>query len=220
MSQTSPAPLIDPTFLFQFEIEVLHTDAVWDRRGVKLGEEYQLPPLGTLGGGPTYADVRAAWSDAGMFFWMSIDSKRQAPWCRESRMEESDGLHVWIDTRCSPGVHRATQHCHRFLFLPTGGGPRRDTAVVSWIPINRARQNPKPVPPGGMAVAAVSRHDGYEISGHVAAASLTGYDPRDQRRIKLFYQIADRELGTQSLSLGDPFPVAEDPSLWPEAVLR
>ena len=219
MAAASPEPLIDPTFLFEFEIPVEHTDSAWDRRGVKLADKHQLPHLGSLGGGPSYADVRAAWSDAGLFFWMSIDGKRQLPWCRDTRMDESDGLHVWIDTRCSPDVHRATQHCHRFLFLPTGGGPRREVPVADWVAINRARQNPKPVAKEHLAVASTMRHDGYELSGHVAAAALTGYDPRDQRRVKLFYQVADREMGTQSLSLGEPFPVAEDPSTWPQAVL-
>ena len=70
-----------------------------------------------------WADVRAAWSEAGLAFVVRVEGKRQPPWCRAGRPEDSDGLQIWIDTRDVHNVHRAGRFCQRFIFLPGGGGP-------------------------------------------------------------------------------------------------
>ena len=212
--------LVDPTILFRFEIQLHRADLKFGKRGLTLSEPYRLPSFSALAGNPIFADLRMAWSDDGIGFWIKVSGKRALPWCRETRLDESDGLHLWIDTRNSPNIHRATQHCHRFLWLPAGGGPKRDRPVASLVPINRARANPKPVPPTDLSVYAAPKHDGYELSGFIPAKSLTGYDPKDQSRIGFYYLVSDRELGQQALSLSETFPVAEDPSLWTDADLR
>ena len=63
-----------------------------------------------------------AWSAAGLVWQVTVDGKTQPPWCRDSRLEDSDGLQVWVDTRATLNVHRASRFCHRFMFLPRGGG--------------------------------------------------------------------------------------------------
>lgn len=103
--------------------------------------------------------------------------------------------------------------------MPAGGGPQRERPVTSLIGINRARGNPKSVAPDQLKICALPRHDGYEMSGLIPASALTGFDPKDQPRIGLYYAVVDRELGWQTLTLGPEYPVAEDPSLWGEAVL-
>ena len=160
-----------------------------------------------------------AWSKIGIGLHVLVNGKRQLPWCRDSRLEDSDGFHIWIDTRCSPGIHRATQYCHRFLWMPAGGGPKREKPLASLIPINRARSHPKPLAADQLKIAAFPRHDGYELSGFIPAAALTGFDASEQPRIGLYYAVVDRELGWQTLSLGPEFPVMDDPSLWGEAAL-
>jgi len=160
-----------------------------------------------------------AWNESGIGVQVSVAQKRQLPWCRDSRLDDSDGFHLWVDTRSSPGIHRATQFCHRFLWMPAGGGPQREHPVAALIPINRARANPKPIRADALKIAAVPRHDGYQLSGFAPAGCLTGFDPSDQRRIGFYYAVVDRELGWQTFSLGPEYPVIEDPSLWGEAVL-
>ncbi|WP_145422384.1 hypothetical protein [Planctomycetes bacterium K23_9] len=178
-----------------------------------------MPSFGALGDRPVFADVRMAWHTAGIGINVTVNGKRQVPWCRETRLDESDGFHVWIDTRCSPGIHRATQYCHRFLWMPAGGGPQRERPVAALVPINRSRGNPKAVSAKDLSIAAFPRHDGYQLSGLIPASALTGFDPKDQPRISLYYAVIDRELGWQTLTLGPEYPVAEDPSLWGEAAL-
>lgn len=211
--------LVDPTVLFKFEVRIRPAELAWTAKGLTLDETYRVPSFAALSGGPIYADLRLAWSTTGLGFDLRVAGKRQTPWCRDSRLDESDGLHLWLDTRNSPNIHRATQHCHRFLFLPAGGGPRRERPVAQLVPINRARANPKPIAAGALLVQALPRHDGYLMSGVIPAACLTGYDPTDQSRLGFYYLLSDRELGQQALTLGTDFPVMEDPSLWSEASL-
>ncbi|MCM2369787.1 hypothetical protein NB063_04045 [Rhodopirellula sp. ICT_H3.1] len=215
----SDTQLVDPTILFRFEVRLLRHELKWSSRGLTLPESCRLPSFGALSGGPIFADLRVAWAPEGIGFTVKVAGKRAMPWCRDTRLDESDGLHIWMDTRNSPNIHRATQHCHRFLWLPAGGGPQRERPVARLIPINRARGNPKPIGDKVLQIHAAPKHDGYEMSGLIPAEAMTGYDPIDQPRMGFFYAVADRELGYQAFTLSEAFPVVEDPSLWGEAAL-
>ena len=219
-SPREAAPLIDPSMLFRFEIALQRDPLTWTKRGLALPDSCKLPSFGALSGRSVYADVRMAWNPGGIGLQLSVNGKRQLPWCRETRLDESDGFHFWIDTRCSPGIHRASQYCHRFLWMPSGGGPNRETPVVALVPIHRARSNPKKIPSGQLKLVAFPRHDGYELSGYVPAGAMTGFDPDQQAKVGFYYAVVDRELGWQTLTLGPEYPVCEDPSLWGEAVLE
>jgi hypothetical protein len=212
--------LIDPTLLFRFEIPLQHDRCEWSARGLNLPDACRVPCLDQLSDRPGFADIRLAWNRLGLGVQVRVGGKRQLPWCRDSRLDDSDGFHLWIDTRCSPGIHRATQFCHRFLWMPVGGGSRREQPLAALIPIHRARSHPRSVAAGQLHVAASPRHDGYELSGFVPAAALTGYDPGQQSRIGIYYAVMDRELGWQGLALGPEYPVTDDPSLWAEGVLK
>ncbi|MCD0461502.1 hypothetical protein U8335_01155 [Roseiconus lacunae] len=217
--QSKPKKFIDPTMLFRFEIPIRQHKLEWTGKGLALPETCRIASLGALSGRNNYADVRLAWDDTGIGIHVQVTGKKQLPWCRETRLDESDGFHLWLDTRCSPNIHRATAYCHRFLFMPSGGGPTRGRPVASLIEINRARANPKPVPPNTLQLKTLARQDGYELSGLIPAVAMTGFAPKDQSRLGFYFIVIDRELGWQTLSLGPEYPVAENPSLWAEADL-
>ena len=103
-----------------------------------------LPTLAELDGEREIADVRMAWSAAGLAWWVRVEGKRQLPWCRESRLDESDGLQVWVDTRATTNIHRASRFCHRFAFLPRGGGRSAEEPVADQLLINRATRECSP----------------------------------------------------------------------------
>lgn len=161
-----------------------------------------------------YADVRAAWNPSGLVFTVRVGGKRQLPWSRAQRPEDSDGLHLWIDTRDTHNIHRASRYCHRFAFLPLGEGPQFQRPAALWLPINRAKENPRPVPQGTLQVRSQLAADGYSLEAYVPAKALTGYDPAEYPRLGFFYAVMDRELGWQTFSSGPEFPFAEDPSVW------
>jgi hypothetical protein len=99
--------------------------------------------------------------------------------------------------------------------MPTGAGSRLDQPVAQWLPINRAREQPRAIAPGQLQVRSQRRPDGYTLDILIPAAALTGFDPAEHPRLGFNYALSDRELGPQTLSAGSPLPFDEDPSLWP-----
>lgn len=200
--------------LFRFSVPCLYRHPLQRPAGTPLEPAYRLVNLTELEGQPAWAELRAAWSEAGLAFSLAVRGKKQIPWCRLAQPEESDGLRLWIDTRDVHNVHRAGRFCHRFLFAPAGDGPRRDQPWALWLPINRARENPRPVAVDRLQVRAALQPDGYLLDAWIAADALTGFDPQEHPRLGFTYAVLDRELGEQTLSVGSPLPYQDDPSLW------
>ena len=217
-SQSAESPLVPSRFLFRFAADVRRREPIWAPGGVELGEEYRLPELGGLEGERPIADVRMAWAPEGLLWQVTVEGKRQLPWCRESRLDDSDSLQVWVDTRATHNVHRATRFCHRFVFLPRGGGRTAEEPVADQLLINRARENARPVRPRELAVAAKVKKTGYTLWGCIAAEALGGYDPQQHAKLGFTYAVLDRELGLQTFANGPTLPYEEDPSCW--ATLR
>lgn len=200
--------------LFHFAAPCYHTEERWTAGGIQLPEKYRLPCFAELGGSVPFADLRLGWSEHGLALNLTVQGKQQPPWCRDSRIEESDGVQLWIDTRNSRNVHRAGRFCHRFAFLPVGAGRQLDEPVALLLAINRAKESPREIEPAALKVVSERRKDGYYLAGYIPAASLTGYGPADQPALSFTYAVIDRERGWQSFSVGPELPFAEDPSLW------
>jgi len=210
--------LLPKRFPFRFSLPCLYRKKAWSDKGAALGEKYRLVDLAELEGGARggkagYADVRVAWSEAGLAFSVQVADKKRPPWCRETRLDDSDGLQVFIDTRNVQNVHRATRFCHHFIFLPGGAGPKLDQPVAAWLPIHRARENPQSFEIESLGLRAEKRGDGYLLEAFVPAEALTGYDPSEHAALGFTYAVIDRELGEQTLATGSPMPFQEDPSL-------
>ena len=214
MSSQAPSELLPPPFLFRFSVPCRYRRRLWSDKGIQLAESYVVPSFRELEGRSVFADLRLAWSEKGLAFTHKVRSKKQALWCRSSRLEDSDGLRLWIDTRDTHTVHRASRFCHQFVFIPSGGGRTLEEPVAALVPINRAREPARPVAPATLGVLSEPRVDGYKLQGHIPAGALHGFDPQDHPRLGFYYAVVDRELGWQTLSLGPEFPIQEDPSLW------
>jgi len=206
--------LVDPTFLFRFSAPLYRAKQLWSKSGIQLSKKHVIPSFAELSGNAIYADLRAAWNDDGLGLTLRVAGKKTTPWCRASRPEDSDGLHVFIDTRDTHSIHRASRFCHHFVFLPFGGGRGQDEPVGKWLPINRAREVSQEVEDATLKVRSESRIDGYLLFVQIPASAMTGFDPLEHPRLGFSYAVADRELGYQSFSLGPEYPVFDDPSLW------
>jgi hypothetical protein len=207
-------PILAPTFLFRFSHPCLRCDQPWAAAGIQLDQKYAIASFGELEGRPLLADFRCAWNEEGLMFNVRVHHKKQKPWCRATRIEDSDGLHLWIDTRDTHNIHRAGRFCHQFAFLPHGAGRSQQQPVALMVNINRAKEHPKPARPGMLQVRSEQRIDGYLLEGRIAAAALTGYQPLEHPRLGFCYAVADRELDWQTFTVGPEFPITEDPSLW------
>jgi len=209
-----PDPLIPPRLLFRFAAPCLRREPLWTAKGAELDEACRLPGFAELEGQRAWADVRAGWSKAGLAFAVEVRGKKQTPWCRPNRVEESDGLQLLVDTRDVHNVHRAGRFCHRFVFLPRGSGGRMEGPLAAWLPIHRAREHPRPVREGALKAVSRVRGDGYQLACFIPAEALTGFDPDEHPRLGFTYGVVDRELGEQTFTVGTPMPYLEDPSLW------
>lgn len=213
-------PLIPSRFLFRFAAPLGQHKPIWSAAGAGLDENFTLLDSESLDGGRPFAEVRGAWAAEGLAFAVRVAGKRQPPWCRESRPDDSDGLRVWIDTRDTHNIHRASRFCHQFIFMPAGTGRGLDEPVAEQLLINRARENARPVRPGVLQVRREKRPDGYLLEAFVPAAALTGFDPQEHPKLGFTYAVIDRELGEQTWSCPSEFPYREDPSLWGTLVLQ
>jgi hypothetical protein len=210
MSET----LIPPTFLFRFAVPCYRHKGRSNAKAIKLTEGHRIAAFGELAGDPLIADLRIGWNHKAIFIQLRVSGKKQLAWCRQNRIEDSDGLRLWIDTRNTHNIHRASRFCHQFVFLPFGAGNKFDEPAAVWLPINRARELSKPIAPTELMVRSQKLDDGYSLEGIIPTAKLTGWAPEDHPHLGFMYAVEDRELGTQTFSVDAEFPYADDPSLW------
>lgn len=206
--------LVDPTMLFRFAVPCLWTETSWTGRPFELEESHAIASFGQLSQRPLFAHLRAGWNESGLTFTLKVEGKKQTCWCREQKLEDSDGLRIWIDTRNTQSIHRASRFCHQFVFLPSGGGGGGLNPVAAHLPIARAKDQSRPAPHGGIQVAASEQEGGYQLSALIRNESLTGFDSQEHPRLGFSYAVMDRELGWQTFSLGPEYPFVSDPSLW------
>lgn len=221
-----PQAMLPARFLFRFSAPCRRHEPLWTAEGARLDETYRLAGLTELEGQSVWADLRAAWNTGGLVFSVHVQGKK-----RRETAANDDGLHIWIDTRDVHDIHRAGRFCHRFRFLPAGGthgrekgdsprpGAQKGTvpffpAVAEWLPINRAREQPRPIASGLLQALWQPRDDGYILDALLPAEALTGFDPAEHPRLGFTYAVVDHELGEQTFAVGSPMPYQEDPSLW------
>lgn len=207
--------LISPPLLFHFAAPCGYVGHNWSAAGISLDERYRLPCFAELSGGPSpFADLRLGWNETGLAVNLLVNGKEQPPWCRDSRIEDSDGLQLWIDTRNTQNIHRAGRFCHRFAFLPVGAGRNLNEPTAALLAINRAKESPREIEPGALRVRSERLQDGYRLEAWIPVTALTGFNPVEQPAIGFTYAVVDRELGWQTFSVGRELPFVEDPSLW------
>jgi hypothetical protein len=221
-------PLIPNQFLFRFSLEcpyVAKTPAT-GKRIVDLPAGCRLPYPGAMDGQRYFADVRLAWNEKGLGLSWSTRFKEEPIYGEPDRPTACDGLSLWLDTRDSRTIHRASRYCQRFLFLAHNGqDPPAPEAVFK--PIHRALDAPPapdlslirlamfPLDADGDAIEpSKAKVVNYRMEVFLPAETLYGYDPETNNRLGVCYRVRDRELGDQLLAAGPEFPYWEDPSLW------
>lgn len=206
--------LVSPNFLFHYSVPIRYWPTLGKPTELEWTDDYLLPCFRVVEGRRTFAKVYAAWHEKGLALGVEVTGKAQPIWCRDSRIEDSDGFQIWLDTRDTHNIHRASRFCHRFALLPAGGGQRLDQPVALALAIQRARESPRPAPAGSILLNRRPLPTGYRLDAVVTSAALTGFDPVEHPRLGFTYAVIDRELGWQCFQLGPEYPVFEDPSLW------
>ncbi|HUG19222.1 MAG TPA: hypothetical protein VMM56_09615 [Planctomycetaceae bacterium] len=206
--------LIPHALLFQTRQRLKKIKAskqIWDRA---LADDYRLADLSGLDSHPVFADFRAGWNDDGLLFNVLVAGKKNKVRCDSEQPLESDGLQLWIDTRNTPGVHRANRFCHLFCALPAGSGKNKQQPSARQLEIPRCREAAPLASAESLRCKSNINHEGYSLSLWIPAESLNGFDPDQSPLLGFYYAILDNELGLQTLGIGQEFPYHSDPSLW------
>lgn len=211
MSQTVP-----PRFLFRFAFPAPYlADFPPKTLPVELPAECRLPPLNDLDGTAEFAEWRCGWNHEGLAVSVTVRGKQQPVKCDASAPKSADGVQLWIDTRCTQNVHRATRFCHHLVLLPRGQGKKQLEPVVTQIPLANAREEvPARNPDASNSLASHITTDGYQLCAWFPAGALHGFDPESHPRLGFYAVVRDTELGEQFLTVGREFPIDFDPSLW------
>lgn len=214
---------IPPDFYFEIENDARAFAPLpgdWRRPGdaCPFPESHRLVSSSELAGFNDWADVRCGWSPGGLAFVFECPEPARA----RSGMVRLD---LWIDTRNTRNIHRATRFCHQFRleFDPTIAisrtrGPNDSMAPgaeISQIRINRALAD-APIGPRTARYSdlANGKKGGFRLAVCFSDEALNGYDPDVNRALGFAYRLSAPSLITQRLGPGNEFPVAEDPSLW------
>ncbi len=203
--------LIPETFLFHFAVSISEKQRLFQG---KLSKEYELPRLSTLAGKDSFSSVRAAWSRQGVRFEFHIEGRgAPLPDYHES-IEDYEGVWLWLDTRATHNVHRATRFCHLFNVLIHGRTEGEEGPLISRSSIHRAREQPAAQDPEAASAQLRSTKAGYVVDVRLPAKSLVGYDTDEYRQLGFFYTVRDSELDWDYWTAARQLPFSEDPSVW------
>jgi hypothetical protein len=178
-----------------------------------------LPETTRLDGRVPTADLRVAWNPRGLA--IAVEAKAGPIASDPFRPEGSDGLQVWVDTRDTRDVHRATRFCHRFTATLARPGRGKDLHVtLKQTPIHRAIADAPLARPEAVLSRAGRLDDGWWLELFLTAEALHGFDPETNRRLGFAFQVVDPDGQDQFVGVGRDFPIGEDPSLRSTLELR
>lgn len=214
-------PLVPNRFLFRFEFPLYRAPGGLPVNGnVRVwSEAFLLPPLCAIDGQEPIGAVYAAWNEGGLYVGCRVEGKRRPVRCDPADFRKSDCLRLMTDMRDTRDIRRASRFCQHFFFLPAGGGPKGKDACAGSAKIARATQDAPLAPSNDMNVASSVTKTGYELTAHLPAHVLAGFDPAENPRIGFYYMLEDTELGQQALTVGDDLNWWIDPSTWATAVM-
>ncbi|MEZ6065004.1 MAG: hypothetical protein R3B90_04705 [Planctomycetaceae bacterium] len=212
--------LIPPPLLVRCRLPIPRIDTLPHASGelLRLPERCRIALPSALGKPCDWADLRGAWNPKGLGFRLTVTGRKLPTMSRPDAPTQADSLQLWIDTRETQNVHRATRYCHHLCILPTGGGDAGQDAIVIGQPVARARDDAKQHDSDEYLCRSRLLKTGYELDVWLPAATLTGYDPAQQPRLGFCASINDAEHGRRTLGVGPELP-STPTLLWHSLVL-
>lgn len=212
MNQLIPSALL---FEYRFQVPAC-PDPSGKKSGrlLKLPESAQLPALSAVDGGTPFAALSVGWNPNGLGVSVAVRGRSQPAAGNSKKPDQSDCVELWIDTRPTGNVHRATGYCHRVACLPVEESSDGAAAAVS-LAIPQQREVRAELQAQKLKLRTHARKGGYDLEIWIPSSQLYGYEQMDELRQLGFYcLVRDTELGDQPLTVTDDFPFSWDPSLW------
>ena len=215
------ASLLPQAFWFRLSVSCPRVEEIPRAKGrlLDLPTSCALPDFGGLEGRESWASARVGYNSGGLGLSFEVIDKAGPISPEPGRTSGVDGVQVWIDTRDTRNVHRATRFCHRFAasLIPSKG--KALDVLVEQKPIARAIADAPTARSSAIQARAERTLNGWRLELFFPAETLNGFDPDTNRRLGFAYQVTDPDRGEQYLGVGREFPVGEDPSLWATLVL-
>ena len=212
--------LVPQPFWFRVALSCRHV-AVMPRikgRPLDLPDACTLLDQGSLSGVPGWVSVQAGWNDKGLGLAFTVDRPSGTTYRPNAKVVPT--VMVWVDTRDTRTVHRATRFCHKFEIKLTPQGVRDFEVRVTQPAIPRALADSPKVHVGAVQTWAEGSNRQWSLEVFFPSDALAGFDPDSNRRFGLFYQVTDPDRGDHFSGVGREFPVGEDPSLWATLTLE
>jgi hypothetical protein len=210
-------PLLPQVFWFRLAVPCRRIEGIprsGGKRLLDLPEACRLPQTAQLDGKEPWAEVRTAWNPGGL----AVAVRAEGSLDGLSGDDQPEGLYafrVWVDTRDTRDVSRATRFCHRFdARLVPGASKTALNVKVQPRPIARAVADAPLARTDLIAAKAERVKGGWRLEMFLPAEALNGFDPETNRRLGFSYQVADPDRPDEFLGVGREFPVGENPSLW------
>lgn len=212
MSEFVPAPL-----LFDFQLTIprcANPSSGKSGRLLDLPGEAELFVPSSMESTSNFASLKAAWNEEGFAFSATVSGKQHPAAGSGSDLKVSDHILLWLDTRPTGSVHRATEYCQHLAIVPVDDEVDGD-ASIHVLPIAQQRQSRLEPNTRLMKRRIHSRKDGYTVELWIPGSQMYGYrEIAEIGRLGFYCVINDSELGTQHLTVDDSFPYSYDPSLW------
>ncbi len=217
--------LLPHAFWFRVSAQSPRVDAM-PRQGARGGlldlpASCAVPDLSSLDGRDSWASLRVAWNPQGLGIAVLADAPAGKASRSVDRPEGFADITLWIDTRDTRNVSRATRFCHRFAAHLTLARDRKSLKVeFGQRAIARATADAPISSPDLATTRAELTRTGWLFEVFLPAAALNGFDPDTNRRLGFAYQVSDHEREDQFMGVGRDFPIGENPSLWATLELR
>ena len=214
--------IVPPSFLFQYSMAVPRVEAIPRKKGslLQLDDSCSLFVPGSMNDTDNAFGLRMAWNPEGLGIELDVPGKKLPPAGRRKDLKNSDYISLFVDTRHTANVHRATEYCCSLVVLLCDeNADEKPTAAFVEIAQQRASKSDRD---GGKCPVQVSvRPDGYRLEIWIPTSQMFGFDEAPEiGRIGFSCLIHDTELGEIPLNVGGDCPVAFDPSTWLQLELK
>jgi hypothetical protein len=208
---------LPPAFWFRLSLRCPRVDSI-PRSGeslLTLPDTCLIPDFEQLEGTTPWSSIRLGWNPKGLGISVEVRDKLGPIKRNVLEPEYGDSVQVWIDTRDTRDIHRASRFCHRFFAIldqPIKSQP--PTVELSQRTLHRALTDAPRCDLKLIQSRVETIRKGWRLELFFPAEVLNGFDPETNRRLGFMIQVTDPHRGDHFLGVGREFPISEDPSLW------
>ena len=213
--------IVPPSFLFQYQLPILRVDDLprKERGLVQLPDATRVFVPSSLNDVTSGLDLKLAWNPEGLAIEIAVKGKVNPPTGRERDLRHSDYVQIYIDTRHTASVHRATEFCSAWRVIPADEAAK-GKPTVQLIDLAQQRGTRRQQDAGRVMIAMQNLSGGYQLELWIPAGQLPGFSEiAEIGHLGFYLVVEDTELGQLPLSIGGDFPVAHDPSTWLQLIL-